>query len=907
MATTYKTHKVVKGDTLSGIAVKYKTTVSYLAKLNNIANVNLIYVGQVLKVGTVSSSGSGSGSSGSGSSTAPKPSSPSAPEATKATITAFGLQSNTDRTVFATWEWSRSNTKEYDIRWYYTTGDGVRFIGSEERKSFSNVKPQSLYTPPSNAKAVKFQVKPIAKTHTVNKKEVAYWTAQWSTEKTYTFKVTPEEPDLPATPPTPNISIVDYTLTARVDNVDEGKEVEFQIVQNDNSVFKTALVALVLNGASYSCSINPGTDYKARCRVKDGGLYSEWSDYSSNSKTKPTQPGAITTCAASSPTSVTLSWGAVSTAETYEIEYATESYYLGASNASSTIGSIESTTYTVSGLESGATYYFRVRAVNSQGTSSWTGVASCLIGSPPSAPTTWSSTSTAVVGESVRLYWVHNTEDGSKEVKAEVWYSVNSTPYTIYINNTSTEEESISFYDLPMSQITSGATILWSVRTCGLTGEFGPWSVERTIKVYAPPTLSLNLTDEAGGYIENVTQFPFYVQATAGPEPYYPISYHVVITANDSYETVDELGNVKSVITGEEIYSEFYDTNSYDLRLRMTPDSVDLVNNGYYTMKCVVTSMTGLTAEDSHSFVAVWADPLYYPTAELAFDEDTLCAHIRPYCDAHGVTYYQVNYDSDTGVYTRTNTEVEPLDGESVLSALTQDYEDLVFVGENSSGDTIYFTIVESEETHLIPGVTLSVYRREYDGRFVEIGSGLNNLESTYVTDPHPSLDFARYRIVATDDRTGAISYTDVPGLYVGVKSVILQWDETWSSFETTSEEALEEVTWAGSMLKLPYNIDISDSNSIDVSLVEYIGRSHPVSYYGTQLGTTSTWNVEIIKSDKKTLHGLRQLAIYKGDVYVREPSGSGYWANVTVSFSQTHCELTIPVTLEVKRVEGGV
>jgi hypothetical protein len=108
-------------------------------------------------------------------------------------------------------------------------------------------------------------------------------------------------------------------------------------------------------------------------------------------------------------------------------------------------------------------------------------------------------------------------------------------------------------------------------------------------------------------------------------------------------------------------------------------------------------------------------------------------------------------------------------------------------------------------------------------------------------------------------------------------------------------------------MLKLPYNIDISDSNSTDVSLIEYIGRQHPVSYYGTQLGVTSTWNVEIIKSDKDTLYGLRKLAIYAGDVYVREPSGSGYWANITVSFDQKHRKLTIPVTLTIKRVEGGV
>ena len=58
-------------------------------------------------------------------------------------------------------------------------------------------------------------------------------------------------------------------------------------------------------------------------------------------------------------------------------------------------------------------------------------------------------------------------------------------------------------------------------------------------------------------------------------------------------------------------------------------------------------------------------------------------------------------------------------------------------------------------------------------------------------------------------------------------------------------------------MLKLPYNIDVSDSNSIDVSLVEYIGRKHPVSYYGSQLGVTSTWNVEIPKYDKETLYAI--------------------------------------------------
>ena len=117
----------------------------------------------------------------------------------------------------------------------------------------------------------------------------------------------------------------------------------------------------------------------------------------------------------------------------------------------------------------------------------------------------------------------------------------------------------------------------------------------------------------------------------------------------------------------------------------------------------------------------------------------------------------------------------------------------------------------------------------------------------------------------------------------------------------------LDQPAWSGSLLRLPYNIDISDNYGADVSLIEYIGRKRPVSYYGTQLGETSTWNVEIDKADKETLYALRRLAIWMGDVYVREPSGSGYWANIVVSFGQKHCEVTIPVTLDITRVEGGM
>ena len=526
-----------------------------------------------------------------------------------------------------------------------------------------------------------------------------------------------------------------------------------------------------------------------------------------------------------------------------------------------------------------------------------------MIGEPPSAPTTWSSTTTAITGNPVILYWVHNAEDGSSETYAELELYIGDVreEHTIKNEKSEDDKDKNSQWTLNTTSYVEGTSVKWRVRTAGITKEYGDWSVQRTIDIYAPATLQLNLTDVNGNDIDTLTTFPFYVKGLAGPKTQAPIGYHLSIKSNSIYETVDAIGNPVYVNNGEEIYSKYFDT-SQALLVELSAGNIDLENNIEYTVTCTVSMNSGLTAEASLTFTVDWTDEYYIPNASIGIEEDTMTANIRPYCEDTKIVYYQVTLDS--GVYSKTTTKLSSVWGEIVSGAITTTGEK-VYSGVTGDGDEIYYCSVK--ETTPVSGVLLSVYRREFDGSFTELATGLDSAKATTITDPHPSLDYARYRIVATTKSTGTVSYYDPPGYPVGGKAVLIQWDENWSSFETTEDGIMEQPAWSGSMLSLPYNIDVSENNTIDKSLIEYIGRSHPVTYYGTQLGVSANWNMDIPKSDKETIYGLRRLARWMGDVYVREPSGSGYWANITVSFSQKHTEVTIPVSLSITQVEGGI
>lgn len=116
----------------------------------------------------------------------------------------------------------------------------------------------------------------------------------------------------------------------------------------------------------------------------------------------------------------------------------------------------------ITDINLGNEYFFRVRSLNDKGHSlNWTPIKSVRLGVKPSAPTTWSNTSSAIIGEDLNLYWSHNSMDNSIERYARLHITVIDSAhpeaepmeFTKVIENTKPEEEKIQIVFIQLTQM----------------------------------------------------------------------------------------------------------------------------------------------------------------------------------------------------------------------------------------------------------------------------------------------------------------------------------------------------------------------------------------------------------------------------------------------------------------------
>lgn len=779
----------------------------------------------------------------------------------KVTNLAVGQQGSTGTTVYATWTaFSSAKQKKIEsisVAWQYqvlnSAGKAVWLKGSTETISKGSAQ-SGTYSAPSESLSVYVSVTPI-----LTKKGKKKATAKAaSASRSFAGNA-------PAKPSAPSVSIDGYTLTLRTQTSDQyAKSAVFYMYRDSEVNPYWSSSAIALSGAGVAqqiVTLAPDHNYYAKVRLYNGSAGSEMSDAVAISEI--VVPAQVTNVVATplSQTQIQLSWSATNGAAStngYEIEYATDPKYFGGSNASTT--SASNTTEYIN-VETGHTWYFRVRAKNASGiTGAWSDpLASAAAASKPNPPTTWTLSSTAFVDSTITLYWTHNSADGAKPTKSEIEWNLNDgqSHSIIVTHDLGPDDRDYTFnYELALASLSfnDGDILKWRVRTQGVEAiGWSDYSVLREIKIYSPASLSV--------YVENeIDAYPISLDITVTPATQSIVSFYLAISARDSYDDNDYMGEFQHVVAGQRIFSKNYSGLDNVDTISLTPSDINLMSGQTYDVEAIVATSSGLTAEATTEFTLDITEPDYYLDMGITIDPDSLSAALIPGC-----------------------------------------YSD---VNEDEEGDDVY------DIENIVDSVVLSVYRINFDGSFTPIEINIPNDGITVISDPHPALDNGKYRLVALDNATGTMFFDDIISEDLDVKGLVLQWDSKYANYlirdivEEIDEPAIGDMA-GGTTLKLPYNVKKNESSDIDNNLVEYIGREHPVSYYGTQKGQKSSYSTDVPKDDLDTLDYLRRLQIWPGDVYIRAQDGLGYWAKVEVSFDRDYDSLVMPVNIDATRVDS--
>ena len=186
------------------------------------------------------------------------------------------------------------------------------------------------------------------------------------------------------------------------------------------------------------------------------------------------------------PTTIKLTWIAISNADTYSIEISKNADFSSLVNSNSSLTTNE---HTVSGLQEGTQYYWRVRATNSAGSSAYSTVWNFNTVKPvtlPAIPTLISPSNGAKeVSTSPNFQWSSVT--GAKTYRIQI--SKQSNFGTIVVDNATLTTNS-----LQVNNLEEGITYYWRVSAsneAGNTNFSSVWSFQTKISIIPPLTPSL--------------------------------------------------------------------------------------------------------------------------------------------------------------------------------------------------------------------------------------------------------------------------------------------------------------------------------------------------------------------------------------------------------------------------------
>jgi lysophospholipase L1-like esterase len=263
-------------------------------------------------------------------------------------------------------------------------------------------------------------------------------------------------------------------------------ETNFQVERSTSGIEFSLIATLNANSTSYSdIGLSLTTQYFYRVRAINALGTSAYSAETSATTlaTPPAVPIELTAIANGQ--QITLSWTDASDNETgFEIE---RSLTPGGGFVSLTTTAANATSFLDSGLDGNTQYYYRIRAVNSGGSSGYSNEVNCTtLPAPPASPT--SLNAVAISSAQIHLTWLDNS---SNEAGFEIERSDTLGVFNLI---STTPANTISFSDTGLSESTQ---YLYRIRGINVAGASAYSSDVSVITLPAPPTAPDSLSATA--------------------------------------------------------------------------------------------------------------------------------------------------------------------------------------------------------------------------------------------------------------------------------------------------------------------------------------------------------------------------------------------------------------------------
>lgn len=392
----------------------------------------------------------------------------------------------------------------------------------------------------------------------------------WSTVRSFTTIVAnPSQVTLL----TPTDAATNVSITASLSWNELAGATSYELNVATNAAFTVGLqqFAGITETSKAMSTLAYGTTYYWRVRAANVGGNGDWSATRSFTTTAGI-PGVVvllspTSGAINQNTTITLSWNAVSGATSYTLNYSKNSSF----DTTESVTNITTTSKEITGLDTASTYYWRVQAVNDQGSGSFSAV--------------WSFATIANAPNTPVLVSPSNNAQGVSPLPTLTWSAADrATSYLFILSDrenfsseiiNSIETGTSHVVEAPLAENTK---YYWKVQARDSHGQVSSWSTTfnfTTSIQIAAPTLSSPTNNATSQPLTTNLTWQSVANATG---------YTIEVAKNSAFTS--GLTSVTSTETNKEIASLDYNTTYY-WRVRGTNG----VNNGTWSAVWSFTTM----------------------------------------------------------------------------------------------------------------------------------------------------------------------------------------------------------------------------------------------------------------------------------------------------------------------------